>query len=73
MTCPCNKCPKKGCGRQAACKDYMDFWQSNRRENDRRLKASKLNAYVAEAIRQVKDGRHGSWKAYRNIEETPSK
>ena len=69
MICPCNKCPKKGCGRQATCKDYMDFWHFNREKNKRQIAEARKNAYVVEAIQKCKEGRHGSWKAYRKVDE----
>ena len=72
MRNPCKKCEERHVGCHASCEKYMAFYEQNRKIDQKRHQATKLNIYVAEAVISTKSGRNGSWKAYRNKEESPS-
>ena len=72
MRNPCKDCAFRGLGCHSSCEEYQKFFRMNREINRKRRQETKLNVYVAEAVQSTKSGRNGSWKAYRNKEESPS-
>ena len=72
MINPCKNCETRRLGCHSDCEKYQAFWEQNREIGKKRRQETKLNIYVAEAVISTKSGRNGSWKAYRNKEESPS-
>ena len=72
MINPCKNCETRRLGCHSDCEKYQAFWEQNREIGKKRHQETKLNVYVAEAVISTKSGRNGSWKAYRNKEESPS-
>ena len=62
---PCAACLKKGCGKQAQCKAYMEYFQNNRKKNAKHLEQAKLNDYVTKAVYIQKQGTNSTASRYR--------
>ncbi len=69
MTNPCKDCEEREISCHTDCWRYAVFYTFNREKNKRQIAEARKNAYVVEAIQKCKEGRHGSWKAYRKVEE----
>ena len=69
MTNPCKDCEDRQLGCHSGCKKYIEFFRFNRQKNKRQIAEARQNAYVVEAIQKCKEGRSGSWKTYRKVEE----
>ena len=63
---PCIGCPNAGCGKQAHCSKYMQYFNNNAIQREKRLKTSTiLNDYTRDAVNKAKEGQKKSWKMYR--------
>lgn len=65
MKAPCFKCEKSGCGQQATCPEYMEFWQKCWELYKKRRQQTMLNMYTKDAIAKVTAGRHSTMAKYR--------
>lgn len=68
MTNPCKDCEERQLGCHSDCEKYLAFYQQNRQKNKKQLADAHANQYVVTAIQKCKEGRHGSWKAYRKVD-----
>ena len=65
MKAPCFKCPESGCGRQASCPKYMEYYRKCRELYKKRRQQTMLNMYTRDAIRRVTAGRLSTMDRYR--------